>query len=342
MRELWRRLSGKRPRRQSKVVPLWPLGVFVLSLLVLLAAGCGHFIAPTVTPMATAMPTISPTFSPTATMKLARSTLEPTATATPSPTPVVYVVQKGDTLIGIAHHFQVPVSLLQETNGVSDPRRLQIGQLLVIPPLQAAGGTPPPTPTPMRVVVRNTYWNRRSNGDSWLLGEVVNESGQMVEQVVVGIDLLADDGHSLASRRASVLLEMAAPGEGAPFAVHFPAVPADSASYRACVLSAFPAFVGSAYFDLTAEKICVDNHISHLSRVTGVVVNRGGENATRVQIVVTLFDAESRVIAVRRQPLAVDSLPPGAKEPFEIMLMPLGTPVSRWRVQLVAQKQMSP
>jgi membrane-bound lytic murein transglycosylase D len=56
-----------------------------------------------------------------------------------------HVVARGETLGGIAGRFGVRVADLQAANGNVDPRRLQIGQRLVIP---VAGGRRPSTPAP--------------------------------------------------------------------------------------------------------------------------------------------------------------------------------------------------
>lgn len=61
----------------------------------------------------------------------------------------VYTVQRGDSLARIARQFygdphQYPV--IQEANNLSDPGRIWIGQVLVIPALE--GGTPPAPPAP--------------------------------------------------------------------------------------------------------------------------------------------------------------------------------------------------
>ena len=45
----------------------------------------------------------------------------------------VYVVQKGDSPAGIARKFKVNYADLLRTNNIEDPKRLQIGQKLVIP-----------------------------------------------------------------------------------------------------------------------------------------------------------------------------------------------------------------
>lgn len=80
---------------------------------------------PTSTPTPTMPPTARPTSTPTAT---------PLPTATPTPTPQrTYVVQPGDTLNAIALLFDVSVADLMQVNGITDPTRLQIGQVLIIP-----------------------------------------------------------------------------------------------------------------------------------------------------------------------------------------------------------------
>ena len=81
-------------------------------------------VPPTATPMPPTPTPMPPTPTP----------VPPTPTPVPpTPTPVVYVVKAGDTLGAIAKAFGVTVEALQEANGISDPRRLQIGQELIIP-----------------------------------------------------------------------------------------------------------------------------------------------------------------------------------------------------------------
>src|SRR5690606_35207057 len=53
-----------------------------------------------------------------------------------------HVVSRGETLWSIARLYDVPADTLAEANGVTNPRRLRIGQVLTVP-VMATGGSEP-------------------------------------------------------------------------------------------------------------------------------------------------------------------------------------------------------
>jgi len=124
--------------------------LILLAVLMLSLAACGEnpteVASSTLTPSAAAAVTVPP---PT-----------PTAPAPPTATsaPLVYTVQPGDTLSGIAQQYDVTVQALIEANGIQNPDQLSIGQMLVIPnqfvvqeppPSTAEASEPmPPLPSP--------------------------------------------------------------------------------------------------------------------------------------------------------------------------------------------------
>lgn len=92
----------------------------------------------TATPSPTATGTAPPSVTPAPTSTPGGQDQPPAPTATPSPTATAaartYVVQAGDTLFWIAVRFTTTVSALQTANSLSDPGRLAVGQVLIIPP----------------------------------------------------------------------------------------------------------------------------------------------------------------------------------------------------------------
>jgi LysM repeat protein len=64
---------------------------------------------------------------------LASKVPTPTPTLPPTPTPHTYTVQAGDTLFSIARDLEIEVDALMAANGLTDPDRLSVGQVLTVP-----------------------------------------------------------------------------------------------------------------------------------------------------------------------------------------------------------------
>jgi LysM repeat protein len=78
-------------------------------------------------PTAKAAPKTADTHKPDASPK--QSDVAPTST-----TPGFYTVKKGDTPTSIAHKFGVTIQDLLKANKITDPKKLQLGQTLKVPP----------------------------------------------------------------------------------------------------------------------------------------------------------------------------------------------------------------
>jgi LysM repeat protein len=55
------------------------------------------------------------------------------APAAPAAADETYTVKKGDTLTAISRRLGIPVKTLIEANSISDPRKISIGQKLIVP-----------------------------------------------------------------------------------------------------------------------------------------------------------------------------------------------------------------
>jgi LysM repeat protein len=316
------------------------LAVWWGGLSLLWLAGCGQVItvAPTPTPAPTptiALAVVNVADAPTATP--APYTPAPTATPTVTPTPVFHTIVAGESLLTIANQYNVSVAAIQEANGILDPRTLQIGQQLIIPreedAVMAADATA--TPTPLPVTIQHLHFTENTIGGVWVLGEAFNSSGTALEQVRVGVTLVDAAGSELAQSQALVALDLLDIGEAAPFAILIGSAPESFDRYRAYIVSAVPAYVGSYYRDLVVEEIQSESERYASYTVTGIVRNTGPEEAVSVQVVLTAYDPLDRVIAVGQIVPDYNVIPRGGTTTFTAVLAPVGGPVAR--IQAAAQ-----
>lgn len=312
-----------------------------LALLVAVAlSGCGRLLeqpTPTVVAIVSSTPTDTP--RPTATRRATFTPVPATPSDTPTPTmtptPVIYVIRKGDTLLAVARQFGVTVQAIQETNGISDPRRLRIGQEIIIP-LKVDEGEPTgvPTPTPVALRLQGVAFHWTPVDSLWGMGEVVNLSGEPAEEVEVQISLHDDQGQLLASGAAFTQLDILAPGGRAPFAVLFEAPPTSFAQYQTRILSGVPhTHLGPRYPNLTVEEGWGGWLDDKSYQVKGTVHNTGDADAEQVAVVVTLYDEENHIVGARAVSIAADVFLAGAATPFEVTFTPFG-PVDRYDIQV--------
>jgi len=257
------------------------------------------------------------------------------ATPTPTPTPIIYVVQAGDNLLGIARQYGVTVEALQEANAITDPRLLQIGQELVIPrEEEGLANQPTPTPTPLPFQIANVGFYETPVGSLWCLGEVINNTGAGIEQVQVAVSLYNAEGEIVATGSTFTEFDII-PNEGKmPFALLFTEPPSGFSHHQVVALSGVTvAHWGRNYMDLSIESDHGEASGERAYVVTGQVRNTGQHDAEQIRIVVTAYDAEGRVVGIRRGSPETQTLGVGESSPFRVSLSPLGGQVVTHTVQ---------
>jgi len=312
------------------------LSLTILSIFIAgpLLSGCGRLITRP-TPTAVAIVQEAPTVMPRATSTPVPWTPAPTATPTPTPTPIIYIVQAGDNLLGIARQYGVTVEALQEANAITDPRLLQIGQELVIPrEEEGLANQPTPTPTPLPFQIANVGFYETPVGSLWCLGEVINNTGAGIEQVQVAVSLYDAEGEMVATSSTFTEFDII-PNEGKmPFALLFNEPPSSFSHHQVVALSGVTvAHWGRNYMDLSIESDHGEASGERVYVVTGQVRNTGQHDVEQVRMVATAYDAEGRVVGIRRGSPETQTLEVGESSPFRVSLSPLGGQVVTYTVQ---------
>lgn len=297
-------------------------------LLSLMLVGCGRLATPIsgASPQAPTAPLVSASATPPPTPRATATPrpATPIATFTPTvtPTPIIYVIQAGDTLLNIAIQFERTTEEIQTANGIADPRFLQIGQTLIIPPPKVSSEDPPtPTPTPPVLKVSAINFQETRQSTLWCLGEVTNPGSVSLAEVVVEASLLDGGGLVLARGAAYTQLDVIQPGQAAPFAILFDSPPSSFAQYQVIAVSGVPiSDQARYYFDLETFDLHGSPEGLATYRLNGQLRNWGSIDAESVRLVAVAYDADNRVLAQRQADLAVTVLKAGATTPFELDL----------------------
>jgi LysM repeat protein len=117
------------------------IGIIALAAAVLINLFLRGCAPTTASPTSTAVVTLPSSLEPTDEIVEASTT---PSIASPTPPPLLYTIQEGDTLGAIAQTYGVSIEDLIAANGLADPDVLDIGQTLIIP----VAASPAPTVVP--------------------------------------------------------------------------------------------------------------------------------------------------------------------------------------------------
>lgn len=320
----------------ASVEPLHAAGIirsmFIrLILLATLLTACtttptGRRIGPTATlralPTARPLP-VAPTLPSTAT-----STLIPPPTAIPEvlppPTPIAYVVQSGDTLIGIAVRFNVTLEALEASNVGLNPNVLQPGQTIFIPPgaMDSAAPLVAPTLEALAFTVGDFNCTPTPSATTLCFGEFLNQTDQPVVNLVVQVKL----GDQIAT--AYTPLDLILPGVAAPLSAMFPASNIGRAG-----ATVTQADSGAGLADRFVTLTVNDLHSvigAGSVIVSGSVTNPAPVEVKAAALIATVYNSSGAVRGYRKTVLP-EPIPPQASRPFSIAL-PGVTDIASWAV----------
>ena len=302
------------------------LGISLTAALMMLVA-CGKVITPQPATEASQADTPTPTSISAPHLTATPPLLPPADTATPtvSPTPIVHVIQSGDTLLGIALDYGVNVDALQALNGIANPQSLQVGQELTIPTGEEAGEAIPglllPTPTPLPFGVRGVAFYETPVGSLWCLGEIVNTTAFTLTNVQVRVTLFDAAGERLIEKDVFAVADLVPPGERSPFGILFTSPPAAWASPQVTIVRGEAAGeLADSYVPITVAAV-EGQPSGPQFQVSGAVQNSSTEQAAgSVNVIVTTYDAQGAVTGFRQGTVELEgTLAPGATAAFDLL-----------------------
>lgn len=254
----------------------------------------------------------------------------PVTNVVPSPTPFTYTVKSGDTLGGIAQHFNVDLDALLAANPAVNPNGMSIGEKLKIPSNQknVAGES---TPTPAPFAVQQTACHLASDGALWCFALARNDTANVMENVTAQITLLDADGKTIASQTALLPLDILAPRQSLPLAVLFPpGTPADAQVRVQALTSILLLPNDPRYLDAKIQNTQVRVDAAGLSaQASGFVfLAADSKPSARVWVAAVAYDGDGNVVGVRRWENNT-GVQPGATLPFSMDISSIGGEIER-------------
>lgn len=286
-----------------------------------------------------AAPTMPPTSTPILTLIALAPTQQspppptalPTAAPEPAPTGVAYAIQAGDTLLGIARQFGVPVSTLEAANTGLNPLALPIGATLMIPaPIFDVVGRPIlPSATPSALQADPPLCIPMPTGSLICLGQIINRLPLAVSRVTFTIRVTGRDGHSLGEVNAGLEQSVILPQHSAPYRVMLAADWRQVRGSAFVLRSADEQPADGRYLEMAVESESIRRAGAQVTLLARVRAPAAAANGARLlRAVLTLYDARGQVIGFRALPLAA-TLPPDATFALQITAAALtGEPVA--------------
>jgi len=325
--------------------------VFRLLLLGFLLSACAQGIttdeqAPTGTfegtlrPYPTERPTTSP--SPTYSATPLRS-----PTASPTPTPVIYEVQEGDDMYGIAFFYNISPQALMTANPTVIPNAMGPGTKLVIPITPAPETTPTATNdiSPTSTLTFSTLpapdCYPDALGGLWCFVLVANDEAGALENVTGVIEL--QQGEAVQQEIALTPLNLIPAGKSLPLVAYFQPPVNEEFRVSASVDFFLPVLQDDNRYlpvNIVEQTLTIDED-GMTAQISGEFsFPEGQPDAAYVWISATAFDREGHIVAVRRWENE-QTIGNGDQNPFVFALYSLGEPIGRVDLLVEAYREQT-
>jgi LysM repeat protein len=269
-------------------------------------------------------------------------TLPPPA-ITPLPTQITHTVSKGEDMGGIATRYQVKIKDLREANPEIDPRMIPIGTVLIIPSGNPEQDAYQPTDIPTPAVTLRTgapqCFPDRAGG-AWCLMDVVNDSGNVVEDISADFVLSGAVDSEPQTRTAFGLLTQLADKAAFPLAVYFSSTPPQPWQINTRLRTAFPVSDASdRYLQFSLENATAEiTKDGQSAEIKGIVTLKGDQSdANTIWVAAAVYNSAGQPVGVRRWESQV-GLESGSALTYQFNVYSLDGPIQRVEVQAETRK----
>jgi LysM repeat protein len=166
---------------------------------------------------------LTPYSSPTATQTAEVTSailITPTVAPSATPTPMLYTIVQGDTMLAIAIRHGISLEQLQAANPDVNPRLLVVGNELVIPRGENLPSSPA-TATPIPIETNRTNCYSVPDG-VWCYLSIINDRSRALENLSAQVLLYDGSGEPLGGEIAIGALNLLPPGEELPLVAFLP------------------------------------------------------------------------------------------------------------------------
>jgi LysM repeat protein len=252
----------------------------------------------------------------------------------PTPAPVAYKIQTGDTLIAIASKFNVSLEAIDKLNPGLNPGNLQPGQTILLPPDTqglAAASIPLPAITPLPITLGAFYCSPTPSSSVICLSEFKNTGDAPILNLSAQVNLLNADSSPGANAVAYSPLDVIPVGVSVPLAAMFPQASASSNRVASsAVLTAESASALADRYVMLNVSGAAGSSSSSGFVINGNVINPASAEVKSTVVVATVYNSVSAVTSYRKIILN-GTIAPRGNAAFSITMAGI-TEVTRWAV----------
>ncbi len=280
---------------------------------------------------------LTPYSSPTATQTAEATTailITPTVAPSATPTPMLYTIVQGDTMLAIAIRNGISLEQLQAANPDVNPRLLVVGNELVIPRGDNLPSNPA-TATPIPIEINQTYCYSVPDG-IWCYLSIINDRSRALENISAQVLLYDGSGALLGGETAIGALNLLPPGEELPLVAFLPGQFPSEFSVATKILTVQPVPRNDErYLNAWVE---VDQVIASENGLRNEITGRYGlpqksPPGNNTWLVGIVYDALGNVIGLRKAEKS-GLVEPGTNREFSLEIFSLGPEIDQVKVYI--------